>query len=220
MIIWLIGISGAGKTTIGRKLEAHFNELGIKNYLLDGDEVRDLFDRDLGYSDAEREANIKRIILGAYLLDRNGIVGIVCNISPLEHLRALARRKIAGYNEIYLKKNLQISMKNDVKGMYRANAGKTQIVGIDATFDDPQHPDLVLEVDEQTEDETCQAVLDYIGAKPISTIGEIEMLYEIMKSGVYGVQMSEETAVGRYVPECVELLEQMDTEIMAERIAL
>lgn len=92
-------------------------------------------------------------------------MGIVCNISPLEHLRALARRKIAGYNEIYLKKNLQISMKNDVKGMYRANAGKTQIVGIDATFDDPQHPDLVLEVDEQTEDETCQAVLDYIGAK-------------------------------------------------------
>ena len=73
MIIWLIGISGAGKTTIGRKLEAHFNELGVKNYLLDGDEVRDLFDRDLGYSDAEREANIKRIILGAYLLDRNDI---------------------------------------------------------------------------------------------------------------------------------------------------
>lgn len=165
MIIWLIGISGAGKTTIGRKLETHFNELGIKNYLLDGDEVRDLFDRDLGYSDAEREANIKRIILGAYLLDRNDIVGIICNISPLEHLRALARRKIAGYNEIYLKKDLQISMKNDVKGMYRANAGKTQIVGIDATFDDPRHPDLVLEVDKQTEDETCQAVLDYIAAK-------------------------------------------------------
>lgn len=111
-------------------------------------------------------------------------------------------------------------MKNDVKGMYRANAGKTQIVGIDATFDDPQHPDLVLEVDEQAEDETCQAVLDYIATKPIPTIGEIEALYEIMKSGVYGVQMSEETAVGRYVPECVELLEQMDTEIMAERIAL
>lgn len=165
MIIWLIGISGAGKTTIGRKLEAHFNELGVKNYLLDGDEVRDLFDRDLGYSDVEREANIKRILLGAYLLDRNGIAGIICNISPLEHLRALARRKIAGYNEIYLKKDLSVSMKNDVKGMYRANAGKTQIVGIDATFDEPQHPDLVLEVDRQTEEETYQAVLNYITGK-------------------------------------------------------
>ena len=165
MIIWLIGISGAGKTTIGRRLEAHFNEIGVKNYLLDGDEVRDLFDRDLGYSDAEREANIKRIILGAYLLDRNDIVGIVCNISPLEHLRMLARRRIAGYNELYLKKDLRVSMENDVKGMYRANAGKTQIVGIDATFDQPQHPDLVLEVDRQTEEETYQAVLDYIAAK-------------------------------------------------------
>lgn len=63
-------------------------------------------------------------------------------------------------------------------------------------------------------------VLKNMETKPIPTIGEIEALYEIMKSGVYGVQMSEETAVGRYVPECVRLLEQMDTEIMEERIAL
>lgn len=165
MVIWLIGISGAGKTTIGRKLEQYFNEKGIKNYLLDGDEVRDLFDRDLGYSDADREANIKRIILGAYLLDRNDIVGIVCNISPLEHLRALARKKIAGYNEIYLKKDMQTSIVHDVKGVYRANMGKTPLVGINATFDEPQHPDLVLEVDQMTEEETYRAVLDYLEAK-------------------------------------------------------
>jgi adenylylsulfate kinase len=165
MIIWLIGISGAGKTTIGRRLEKHFNEIGKKCYLLDGDEVRDLFDRDLGYSDADREANIKRIILGAYLMDKNDIIGIICNIGPLEHLRQLARRKIAGYNEIYLKKDLNISMKNDVKGVYQENLGKTQIVGIDATFDEPQTPDIVLEVDKMTEDETYAAVLDYIVGK-------------------------------------------------------
>lgn len=162
MIIWLIGISGAGKTTIGKMLERHFNEIGKKCYLLDGDEVRDLFDRDLGYSDADREANIKRIILGAYLLDRNDILGIICNIGPLEHLRQLARKKIAGYNEIYLKKDLNISMKNDVKGVYADNVGKTQIVGIDATFDEPETPDLVLEVDKMTVDESFEAVMDYI----------------------------------------------------------
>lgn len=165
MIIWLIGISGAGKTTIGRRLERHFNEKGIKNYLLDGDEVRDLFDRDLGYSDADREANIKRIILGAYLLDRNDIVGIVCNISPLEHLRVLARKKIAGYNEIYLKRDIRNSVEHDAKGVYQANMGKTPLVGIDAAFDEPQHPDLVLEVDQMTEEETFQAVLGYLAAK-------------------------------------------------------
>ena len=63
-------------------------------------------------------------------------------------------------------------------------------------------------------------VLKNMETKPIPTIGEIEALYEIMKSGVYGVQMSEETAVGRYVPECVRLLEQMDREIRAEKIEL
>jgi len=165
MVLWLIGISGAGKTTIGRKLEEHFNQIGKKCYLLDGDEVRDLFDRDLGYSDAEREANIKRIMLGAYLLDRNDIIGIICNIGPLEHLRQLARRKIAGYNEIYLKKDIQVSIKNDVKGIYQSNLGKTQIVGIDATFDEPRTPDLVLEVDKLTIEETYQKVLDYIVEK-------------------------------------------------------
>ncbi len=165
MVIWLIGISGAGKTTIGRRLETHFEKLGKKCYVLDGDEVRDLFDRDLGYSDADREANIKRIMLGAYLLDRNDIIGIICNIGPLEHLRQLARRKIAGYNEIYLKKDMQVSMQNDVKGMYRENLGRTEIVGIDAAFDEPRTPDLTLEVDKMTVDESCQAVIDYIADK-------------------------------------------------------
>ena len=165
MVIWLIGISGAGKTTIGRRLETHFEKLGKKCYVLDGDEVRDLFDRDLGYSDADREANIKRIMLGAYLLDRNDIIGIICNIGPLEHLRQLARRKIAGYNEIYLKKDMQVSMQNDVKGMYRENLGRTEIVGIDAAFDEPRTPDLTLEVDKMTVDESCQAVIDYLADK-------------------------------------------------------
>lgn len=165
MIIWLIGISGAGKTTIGRMLEKHLNQIGVRNYLLDGDEVRDLFDRDLGYSDADREANIKRIILGAYLLDRNDIVGIICNIGPKEHLRSLARRKIAGYNEIYLKKDIRISMKNDVKGVYQKNLGKTDIIGIDTSFDEPVQPDLVLEVDRMTAEESFQAVLDFIIGK-------------------------------------------------------
>lgn len=165
MIIWLIGISGAGKTTLGRKLEKHYKDKGLKTYLLDGDEVRNLFENDLGYTDADREANIKRIILGAYLLDRNDIIGIICNISPFQHLRDLARRKIAGYNEIYLDKDIQVSMKNDVKGIYKENMGKTDIVGLGQRFDEPVNCDLCIKVDEMTEDESFKMIQEYIAGK-------------------------------------------------------
>ncbi len=165
MIIWLMGISGAGKTTLGKKLEAFYKKKGYRTYLLDGDEVRQLFENDLGYTDDDREANIKRIILGAYLLDRNDIIGIICNISPFQHLRNLAKRKIAGYNEIYLKKNIQISIQNDVKGIYKENIGKTDIVGLGQRFDEPVNCDLCIEVDKMTEEESFQMIKNYIAAK-------------------------------------------------------
>ena len=162
MIIWLIGISGAGKTTLGRMLEKYYKDKGYKTYLLDGDEVRDLFENDLGYTDEDREANIKRIILGAYLLDRNDIVGIICNISPFQHLRDLARKKIEGYNEIWLDKDIRISMKNDVKGVYKNNIGKTDIVGMGQRFDEPVSCDLRIKVDEMSEEDSFRLIKEYI----------------------------------------------------------
>jgi adenylylsulfate kinase len=73
MVLWLLGISGAGKTTLGLKLREYFEAKSKACFLLDGDEVRNLFESDLGYSKEEREANIKRIILVAYVLDKCGI---------------------------------------------------------------------------------------------------------------------------------------------------
>lgn len=162
MIFWLIGISGAGKTTLGRRLAEYLTRRGEKCYLLDGDEVRDLFDGDLGYSDADREANIKRIILGAYLLDKNDIIGIIANISPFEHLRKLARAKIAGYHEIYLRRDVESSVRRDVKGVYRKHSGKTPLVGIDSVFEEPEAPDLVLDTDSETEDETFRKIIEFV----------------------------------------------------------
>lgn len=165
MVIWLIGISGAGKTTIGLRLREYLKQNNIPNYLIDGDEVRAVFDGDLGYSREDREANIKRIILAAYALDRCGVTAIVCNISPFEHLRALARTKISGYNEIYLKKDLTVSRGDDVKGVYSNNIGKTDLIGVDIEFDKPLHPDVVIEVDRESVEESSRKVIEYVESR-------------------------------------------------------
>lgn len=162
MVIWLLGISGAGKTTIGRKLSSYYNSIGKVHYLIDGDEIRNLFDNDLGYSIKERKENIKRIILGAYLLDKTNCTAIVCNISPFEELRKLAREKIKGYHEIYLKKNLQSSIKHDIKHIYAKHIGKTDIIGLDIPFEEPEHPNLALDTDILSEEDTLQALIQYL----------------------------------------------------------
>ena len=162
MIFWFIGISGAGKTTLGSHLCDYLDTKGIPNYRLDGDEVRAVFDGDLGYSSADRETNIKRIILAAYVLDRCGIVGIICNIAPFERLRTLAREKITGYHEIFLRKDLHASKENDVKGVYADNLGRSDLVGVEIGFDEPQNPDLIIEVDRESVEESFHKVVEYV----------------------------------------------------------
>ncbi|MBN2137984.1 MAG: adenylyl-sulfate kinase [Sedimentisphaerales bacterium] len=165
MVIWLIGISGSGKTTLGVELKKWFDGLSKASCIIDGDLVRGFYDNDLGYSREERVANIKRIMLAAYLLDRTDVAAIVCNISPFEELRKFARQKIAGYNEIYLKKSLEKSRADDVKNMYGDNIGKTEIVGIDLGFDEPAKSDLTINVDEETVEESLKRITAFISKK-------------------------------------------------------
>lgn len=165
MVIWLIGISGAGKSTLANELKKHYDELGIKNYIIDGDDVRHFFDNDLGYSREAREMNIKRIILAAHVLDQNDIVTIVANIAPFEHLRSFARTKIKGYVEIFLRKDLQISMQNDVKKVYEKNAETGDIIGVNIGFDEPLNSDLTLDIDRLTVQEATDTILDFISKK-------------------------------------------------------
>jgi adenylylsulfate kinase-like enzyme len=162
-----MGISGAGKTTIGRGLDAYFAEHNVNRYLLDSDELRDLFDRDLGYDLPDRIANLKRVITAAYVLERCGMPVIVCNVSHLEHIRQFARRKLADYHEIYLKKDIRTAMREDVKGMYRNNLGKTPIIGLDIDYEQPKTPDLVLDTDVLSENETLDRIIEYIKSKGI-----------------------------------------------------
>lgn len=165
MVIWLMGISGAGKTTIGRRLDAYFEEQNVPHYFLDSDELRDLFDRDLGYKYADRVANLKRVITAAYVLERCGITVIVCNVAHIENIRKLARLKLSDYHEVFLKKDINRAIKEDIRGIYKNNIGKSPVIGIDMEFENPEAPDLVLDTDELSEEDTFLRIKSYIESR-------------------------------------------------------
>ena len=161
MVIWLIGISGAGKTTLGKLLKEKLIEIGKDPFLIDGDEVRNFFDNDLGYTKEEREENIKRIIYASHLLSLNGKITIVCNISPFQKLRNFCRDKLSNYIEIYLEKDFLIAKKNDVKGIYKDE----NIVGYDINFEKPISSDLTLNVDKDDINECIKKIIIFLKNK-------------------------------------------------------
>ncbi len=161
MVIWLMGISGAGKTTLGNLLKKQYETAGKKCFLIDGDTVRNFFDNDLGYSVKEREENIKRIILAAYVLESTGITVIVCNISPFQKLRDFARRKFNRYVEIYLKKSLDKAIAADVKCLYKENINKTALVGRDIKFEEPTFSDITIDVDSESVEESFSKLITF-----------------------------------------------------------
>tara|TARA_B100000029_G_scaffold439696_1_gene456412 strand:- start:3327 stop:3833 length:507 start_codon:yes stop_codon:yes gene_type:complete len=158
MVVWLIGLSGAGKTTLGSKVKDLFDEQNIRSFVLDGDLVRNFFNNDLGYSEAERRQNIKRIMLAAAVLEKTDIVPIVCNISPFEDLREFARGSFDQYIQIYLRKDIQNAQQSDVKNVYKDHQDKTPIVGLDLGFDEPQQSELVIDVDGDTVEESFNRI--------------------------------------------------------------
>ena len=159
MVVWFLGISGAGKSTLGNLLKEYYDRKAVKSFILDGDIVRKFFDNDLGYSVEERRQNIKRILLAAYVLEQNGVIPIVCNISPFEDLRQFARDKFHNYVQIYLEKSVPIAQQNDVKDIYKNHISKTPIVGINLEFDEPLLSELVIPVDTETVDESFARIV-------------------------------------------------------------
>lgn len=164
-IIWLLGVSGAGKTTLGRMLQECLSSIGRKVYLIDGDEMRSFYDNDLGYSREERMENIKRIMFSAYTLSCSGVDVIVCNISPFQILRDFARRKLPEYNEIYLKRDLKDVMQHDVKGVYKTQQGNTHIVGVDLPFEEPVASDLTLDTSATTPQQALDMLWSFLKNK-------------------------------------------------------
>lgn len=159
--IWLTGLSGSGKTTISEGLMAHFKG---KRYIeaMDGDEIRKGLSRDLGFSKEDRNEHNQRVIFCTKLLVRNGVIVNVALISPYRETRAFAKGEIPNMMEVFVKAPIEICIERDPKGLYKkALAGEIKnFTGIDDPYEEPLEPDLVVETDKESAEESIQKVLE------------------------------------------------------------
>ena len=140
-VIWFTGLSGSGKSTLANALESSLHRLGMRTYVLDGDNIRRGLNKDLGFSEADRAENIRRISEVARLMMDAGMVVMVAFISPFKRERELARALIGPehFFEVYVNTPLELCEQRDVKGLYQlARAGKMlNMTGINSPYEAP-----------------------------------------------------------------------------------
>ena len=144
------------------------NKKDMKVERLDGDIVRKSLTKDLGFTEEDRNMNIERVTFVAKLLTRNGVAVLASFISPYNKIRAYSRKEIDDYILVYVKCSLEECERRDVKGMYaKARAGEIKdFTGIDHTYEEPKNPDIIVETDRQTVDQSKEIVsnaLDSMG---------------------------------------------------------
>jgi bifunctional enzyme CysN/CysC len=146
VVLWFTGLSGAGKSTIANLMEKKLHALGRHTYLLDGDNVRHGLNRDLGFTDADRVENIRRVAEVAKLMTEAGLIVLVSFISPFRSERRMARDLMAAgeFVEIFVDAPLALVEERDVKGLYKkARAGELKnFTGIDSPYEVPEHPEI------------------------------------------------------------------------------
>lgn len=149
MVIWIIGLSGAGKTTLAGQVVERIRQLNGKVVLLDGDLIRTLFGNDVDHTIEGRRRNAERLsVLSKFLADQ-GIHVVAAVLSIFPDWRQWNRKNIPGYAEVYLKASMQTLLRRDIKNLYaRAAKGEiVNVVGVDIPFPEPENPELVIEND-------------------------------------------------------------------------
>jgi len=162
LAVWFTGLSGAGKSTIAAEVEDLLFKQGLKTCLLDGDNIRHGINSDLGFSDEDRNENIRRISEVAKLFCDAAIITLVSFISPFAIMREKAKQLIGSHRfiEVYVQADIRVCMERDPKNLYKKNIDK--FTGISSVYEAPENPDLVLNTELLTVGESAELVLEKI----------------------------------------------------------
>lgn len=170
-VLWFTGLSGAGKSTLANAVEHELHQRGLSSYVLDGDNIRHGLNRGLGFGTEDRKENIRRIGEVAKLFVDAGVITLTAFISPYREDRELARGLVKAdeFIEVYVKCPLSECERRDVKGLYQKarNGEIPQFTGISSPYEEPVAPELVIDSDVQTIQESVQTVLSYLEQKGI-----------------------------------------------------
>ena len=172
-MLWFTGLSGAGKSTLAHAVEEELHQLGCRTFVLDGDNVRHGLSSNLGFSGADRRENIRRTGEAAKLIMESGVIAMTAFISPFRNDREVARKLMphGDFLEIYCKASLETCESRDVKGLYKkARAGEIKnYTGIDSPYEEPDKPELIIDSDSQTLEDSVQCVLGLMHERGIIT---------------------------------------------------
>jgi bifunctional enzyme CysN/CysC len=162
VLLWFTGLSGAGKSTIANSLEQKLHALGKRTFVLDGDNVRHGLNRDLGFTEADRVENIRRVAEVAKLFVEAGLITMVAFISPFRAEREMARELVGPdeFVEIFVDTPLEVCEERDPKGLYRkARRGELRnFTGVDSPYERPEIPELIL----NTRNERAEDLADHV----------------------------------------------------------
>ena len=170
-LVWFTGLSGSGKSTIANALEYELHRLGIKTYVLDGDNIRKGLNNNLSFSKEDRTENIRRIAEVANLMIDAGLVVLASFVSPYKKDRENIKSIVKDVNfvEVYINTSIEECERRDVKGLYKkARAGEiSNMTGISAPYEEPDDPDLTAETHRFSLDECTEQVIRFLQKKEI-----------------------------------------------------
>ncbi|MFY8301048.1 adenylyl-sulfate kinase [Pseudoalteromonas sp. SS15] len=171
VILWFTGFSGSGKSTVAGALESALHQQGVHTYLLDGDNVRHGLCKDLGFSDADRVENIRRVGELSKLMVDAGLVVLTAFISPFQAERDMVRNLVGDgeFIEVFLDTPLDVCEQRDPKGLYKkARAGEIKhFTGIDSDYQVPVNPEIRIDTSANSLEQSVQQLVAYLKDKQV-----------------------------------------------------